>query len=158
MSSNVGTISWIVPVNKISTTPVLGRFFTSDDSQGFDTQPWQQPVFSQEFPVINFDPVTGTDTADPTGRVNHFTAPFTDVTFDQNGNLAGYIPAQGNGAQAAVGSLGIFQAVFTGEFRAAAAGNVIVILRSDDVFQFCVGHGATHAGWVHFYRSCSVGT
>src|SRR5581483_4343804 len=156
ITSNVASVNWITPVNKVATTPILGRFFTSDGSQGFDIQPWQQPVFSQEFPVINFDPVSATDTADPTGRVNHGTAPFTDVTFDQNGNFSGYIPAQGNGAQAGVSStdptknLNVFQAVFTGEFTIPAAEDVLFTFRSDDGFQFGVGNGATRVGGVYF--------
>ncbi|MGB9122881.1 MAG: Ig-like domain-containing protein, partial [Candidatus Angelobacter sp.] len=77
------------------------------------------------------------------GSIGVNTRPFTDVTTDLNGNFTGSIVAQGNGLQAGVGALFNFQAVFTGSYTVAAAGNVTFNFFSDDGFIFGVNNGAT---------------
>jgi len=146
-ASNTASVSWIVPIQNVSTTSALGRFYTEDSSACgtgiFDTLPSAVPVFTQEFPTIDFNPPAGTIPGN-TSNVNVNTRPFTDITTDQNGNFTGTIVAQGNGMQAGVGVLGCFQAVFTGSFTIKSAGNVSINLFSDDGFILGINGGATH--------------
>ncbi|MGA8043472.1 MAG: DUF2341 domain-containing protein, partial [Terracidiphilus sp.] len=142
ISSNTVTVSWVTPVQSISTTTVTGQFFLSDGSGSFDTPTTATPAFIQTFPTINFNPPAGTVPGN-TSSVNVNTRPFTDVTTDLNGNYTGTIIAQGNGYQAGVGSMTTFQAVFRGVFTVASAGNVVFNFYDDDGFIFGVGNGAT---------------
>lgn len=138
--SNNATVNWIAPVQKISTTPMYARFFYTNGSGTFNTPPDATPAFIQAFPTINFNPPSGTVPGNSTVGVN--TRPFTNVTTDLNGNFTGTIIAQGNGVQAAVGGLFDFQAVFTGSFTVASAGQMAITFYSDDGFIFGVGGGA----------------
>jgi RHS repeat-associated protein/uncharacterized repeat protein (TIGR01451 family) len=142
VASNTATVNWIVPAHNVSTSTVFGRFFSSDDSCLFDTPTTTPPLFTQEFPTINFNAPFGTIPGN-TSRVGEFTRPFTDVTTDLNGNFTGTIVAQGNGFQAGVGPLFSFNAVFTGTLTIAKPGNVTLSFFSDDGFIFGVGGGAT---------------
>ena len=142
VTSNAVAVSWLAPVQAISTTTVTGQFFLSDGSGAFDTSPTATPAFTQTFPTINFNPPSGTVPGN-TSSVNVDSRPFTDVTTDLNGNFTGTIVAQGNGNQAGVGSMTAFQAVFRGMFTVASAGNVVFNFYDDDGFIFGVGNGAT---------------
>ncbi len=141
-ASNSANITWITPVQIISTETVCGRFFSSDGSGSFDTLPTVTPAFTQCFPNINFNPPSGSIPGTPAG-IGLDTRPFTDVTTDQGGNFSGSIVAGGNGLQAGVGSLSNFQAVFAGTFTVASAGNVSLTFYSDDGFMLGIGGGAT---------------
>ncbi|MET0623972.1 MAG: DUF6531 domain-containing protein, partial [Pyrinomonadaceae bacterium] len=145
LESNEATVSWVTPVQVISTTTVNARFFTSNHSGVFGTPPTQEPAFSQFFPTINFNPPNGTVPGNTSG-VGVNTRPFTNVTTDVNGNFTGVIPAQGNGLTAGVDVLFDFNAVFTGTFTVARAGNITFNFFSDDGFIFGVGGGATRVG------------
>ncbi|HET8891811.1 MAG TPA: PKD domain-containing protein [Candidatus Angelobacter sp.] len=142
LNSNTSTINWVVPAQPISTTTINGRIFASNGSGTFNTPPTATPAFVQNFPTINFNPPTGTVPGMP-GSIGVNTRPFTDVTTDLNGNFTGSIIAQGNGLQAGVGALFNFQAVFTGSYTVAAAGDVTFNFFSDDGFIFGVNNGAT---------------
>jgi RHS repeat-associated protein/uncharacterized repeat protein (TIGR01451 family) len=141
--SNTATVNWITPVQKISTTPMFARFFATNGSGTFNTPATATPAFIQSFPTINFNPPGGTIPGG-TGGVGTGTRPFTNVTTDLNGNFTGTIIAQGNGLQAGVGSLFNFQAVFTGSFIVASAGDMIIDVFSDDGFVLGIGGGATY--------------
>ena len=142
-SSNTATITWITPVKIVSTTTVLGRFFPGNVNQcSFNTLPTATPVFTQEFPTINFNPPAGTISGNTSG-VGVNTRPFTNVTEDLNGNFTGTIVAQGNSQQAGVAPLDSFQAVFTGSFTVASAGNANITLFDDDGVILGIGGGAT---------------
>jgi RHS repeat-associated protein len=148
VESNQAAVSWVTPIQRISTTTVLGRFFTSNGSGAFNARPTQTPVFSQYFPTINFNPPAGAVPGNTSG-VDEWTRPFTNVTTDLNGNFTGTIPVQGNGYVAGIqGPLFDFNAVFTGSFTVAAPGNVTFNFFSDDGFVFGVGGGATRVGGV----------
>jgi RHS repeat-associated protein len=136
LNSNTSTINWVVPAQPISTTTVNGLFFRSNDSGPFNTLPTATPAFTQNFPTINFNPPTGTVPGMP-GTIG------VNVTTDLNGNFTGSIVAQGNGLQAGVGALNSFQAVFTGAYTVATAGDVTFSFFSDDGFVFGVSNGAT---------------
>lgn len=140
--SNQATVSWITPVQNISTSTVFARFFASDGSGAFDTPATATPAFTQSFPTINFNPPAGTVPGNNTG-IGVNTRPFIDVTTDLNGNFTGTIIAQGNGLQAGNGSLFTFQAVFEGSFTVASAGDVVLSFFSDDGFIIGIGGGAT---------------
>jgi RHS repeat-associated protein len=146
-TSNTASIAWITPIKNISTTSILGRFFAPDANEcgngSFDTPSTAVPVFTEEFPTINFNPPANTIPGN-TSNVGINTRPFTDVTTDQNGNYTGTIIAQGNGIQAGIGNLSCFQAVFTGSFTVATAGNIAINLFNDDGFTLGVNGGAAH--------------
>lgn len=145
IQSNTASISWVTPTQPISTTTVNARFFASDGSGSFDTLPTATPIFTQNFPTINFNPPAGTIPGN-NSSVGVFTRPFTNVTTDLNGNFTGTIVAQGNGLQAGAGSLFTFQAVFTGSYTVASAGNITFNFFSDDGFIFGIGNGAVRVG------------
>ena len=142
-TSNKLTASWIVPSNPVSTTTVLSQFFPLTPGQccWFDIPPGTQPVFSQAFPTIDFNPPSGSIPGNTTVGVNN--QPFTDVTVDKNGNFSGSIIAQGNGYQAGVGQLSGFEVVFTGSFIVAGAGDVEIPIYVDNSFILGIGGGAT---------------
>ena len=146
-TSNTASVSWITPIKTISTTSILGRFFAPSVNEcgngTFDAVPTAVPVFTQEFSTINFNPPAGTIPGN-TSNVGINTRPFTDIATDQNGNYTGSVIAQGNGMQAGIGNLACFQAVFTGSFTIASAGNMAINFFSDDGFTLGVSGGATH--------------
>jgi RHS repeat-associated protein len=142
MVSNAAGITWLTPVQPISTSAVYGRFFYSDTSGVFKTPPTATPVFTQWFPTINFNPPVGAVPGN-TSDVNTLTVPFTDLTTDVNGFYTGTIVAQGNGYQAGVAPLGPFQAVFTGSYVVAGPGDVTFTSFNDDGFIMGIGCGAT---------------
>jgi hypothetical protein len=88
ITSNLASVSWLRPSQPISSTTVLGRFFTSDGAGSFNIPPIQPPVFAQNFPAINFNPPAGTIPGNTSG-VNVSTRPMAHVTTDQNGNFTG---------------------------------------------------------------------
>ena len=88
--SNTVPVTWIAAPPKLTSSPVTGKFFTADGSGVFDTLATAQPVFTETFPNIDFNP------AGVTSSVTNLTRPFTDVVTDLNGNFAGVLPAQGN--------------------------------------------------------------
>jgi len=145
ITSNTLTVGWIVPIQPVSTTTVAARFFGSDGSGAFDTPATATPVFTQKFPVIDFNPPGGV-VPDNRSGVSVSSRPFTDVTTDVNGTYAGALPAQGNGYQAGVGPLGSFQAVFTANLEVAQAGDISFFFDADDGWILGVGGGATRVG------------
>jgi YD repeat-containing protein len=142
MVSNTASVSWLVPVQPVSSSTIYGQFFLSDGSGAFDTPVAAKPVFTQWFPTLNFNPPSGTVPGN-TSTVDVNTRPFTDITTDQNGVFTGTIPAQGNGFQAGVGTLYTFQAVFTGTYTVAGPADVTFEFFTDDGFIMGIGGGAT---------------
>jgi RHS repeat-associated protein len=158
VTSNSVSAVWIVPAEPVSTTGVVGQFFFYDpqtDAGGagaFNTPPTATPAFTQVFPNICFNPPNGTIPGNTSIGVG--THPFTDVTTDENGNFTGTIIAQGNGYQAGwnepgngpagfVPNQGIFQAVFTGSYVVASAGDAVINVYVDNSFILGIGGGAT---------------
>jgi hypothetical protein len=143
LTSNTSMISWALHSVTVTGSTVQGQFFSSPHGSGaFDIPAGTQPVFTQTFSSVNFNPPTGSIP----GMPNSFgvtTTPFTDVTTDVNGNYTGSVIAQGNGVQAGVGTLSSFEAVFTGTLNVAAAGSVTFNFLNADGFVFGVGNGAT---------------
>ncbi|HEY2012523.1 MAG TPA: hypothetical protein VGH38_03430 [Bryobacteraceae bacterium] len=81
--------------------------------------------------------------------VTSTTRPFTDVVLNASGAGAGIMVAQGNGAQAGVGSLSGFSAVFRGSFVVAQAGSYTFNVGSADGFIFGIGNGAIRVSGVN---------
>ena len=141
-TSNTVPVTWVSPPPKMTSSPVTGQFFTADGSGVFNTPITAQPLFTQTFPNIDFNPAPGA-VPNNTSSVTNLTRPFTDVVTDLSGNFAGVLPAQGNNYQAGVGTLYSFSAVFTGSFNVPAAGPVTFTFASDDAFVFGIGNGTT---------------
>ena len=126
-----------------TTTLVKGNFYAEDPSQTtFVAQPGDTPAFSQTFPNIQFNPPKGTIQYTP-ASIDPTTRPFTDITTNVAGLFTGSIPAQGNGAQAGVGSLSSFDAEFEANFIVSQPGDVTFNVVADDGFLLGVGGGAT---------------
>ena len=143
LQSNTSTISWVTPVVSVSTTSIHGQFYAG--GCGYFCANVNQPLWSQDFPTIDFNPPGGTVPGNNTG-VGVNTRPFTDITTDPSGNYNGFSVAQGNGYQAGVGSLDGFDATFTGTFVVAQAGNQTFNFYDDDGFDFGAGGAATRVG------------
>jgi RHS repeat-associated protein len=141
-ASNTVSITWITPLQPISTSTILGRFFPSNNAQTFNTPTTATPVFTQEFPTINFNPPAGIIPGN-TSSVTVNSRPMTDVTTDFNGNYTGTIVAQGNNYQAGVGPMYYFQAVFTGSFTVKSAGTVNLYILADDGWILGISGGVT---------------
>jgi len=124
----VSTATDDVPV--VSVSPVTGLFFPNpSDAHTFGARPGMLKVFSQSFPVLDFDPPAAlAPCATPVGPT---TRPFTDVVPRSDGTCATLV-AQGAGFQAGVGTLASFFAVFAGRFTVSGPGRVRFDLHSPD--------------------------
>jgi RHS repeat-associated protein/uncharacterized repeat protein (TIGR01451 family) len=143
VQSNTMTVTWIAPIEPVSTTPAQGTFFAeSATAQMFLAKPGDPAAFQQTFPTINFNPPANTIPHNVSG-VDPTTRPFTDVTTDAVGNFAGTIVAQGNGLQAGVGTLTGFNAVLTANFIVSQPQDVTFNIVADDGFMLGVGGGAS---------------
>jgi RHS repeat-associated protein/uncharacterized repeat protein (TIGR01451 family) len=142
IQSNTVSVTWIQPIQPISTTPVQGNFYAESVTQPFVAKPGDPAAFQQTFPTINFNPPANTVPHNVSG-VGPTTRPFTDVTTDAVGNFAGTIIAQGNGVQAGVGTLTNFNAVLTANFIVSQPQDVTFNIIADDGFILGVGGGAT---------------
>lgn len=141
VQSNVVSLRWLKPLQRVSITTVQGRFFnTAETLSTFNISPSQTPDFIQSFPAVIFNP--GAPIPGLSGNMSS-THPFTNFTTDLNGNYTGgTIPAQGNGLQAFAGSMLSFNAVFTGSLVVATAGDVTFKLSHDDGFILGIGNNA----------------
>jgi len=140
--SKTSTVNWVNSSPAAIVSSVSGQFFTSDGSGMFDTPSSAQPVFSQTFDSVDFNPPAGTVPGTPSS-IDVTTRPFTAVTTDSSGTYTGNVIAQGNGYQAGMGTLSAFQADFTGTITVAGAGNVTFNFYNADGFVFGVGNGAS---------------
>jgi len=142
LTSNPSLISWASQSPGITASTVTGEFFANSTGSGtFNIAQGTTPLFTQSFASIDFNPETGSIPGMPS-TIGVTTVPFTNVTTDANGNYTGSVIAQGSGYQAGTGTLSTFEAVFTGTFTVAAAGNVTFNFLSADGFVFGIGNGA----------------
>jgi len=122
--------------------PITGSFFPNPSNSGaFNASPSAQPAFTEQFPVINFDPPNGASTlcANGTG-VNDETRPFADVEPRPDGTCAAHVAQSADGMQqAGSGNLGAFQAVFTSTLVVTGAGYATFNFFSDDGWVFAIG-------------------
>ena len=81
---------------------VQGTFYPNPANSGsFDAVPTSPPAFTQQFPVIGFNPPAGTLTCSniTSADVNAFSVPITDVVPNPDGTCS-LVPAMANGFQA----------------------------------------------------------
>ena len=141
---------WAVAVTQFSAaaaTPVTignvqGTFYPNPANSGsFDPSVlMSSPTFTQQFPVIGFNPPAGTLKCSniTSADVNAFSRPITDVVPNPDGTCS-LLPAAANGFQAGTGTLFNFQAVFTADLNVASAGQVTLDVSSDDGFVLGIG-------------------
>jgi hypothetical protein len=123
--------------------PAFGRFYPNPTGGGaFSVKPSQTPAWVQTFPVIDFNPPTGSVKCRNKLAVEVNTRPFTDVIPQPNGTCTTLV-AQGNGQQA--GALNTpflnFFTAFTTTFTVSAAGDVPFEFFSDDGWILGIGAG-----------------
>jgi hypothetical protein len=129
----------------ISISSVSGSFLPNVDNSGpFNATPTTPVAFTQEFPVINFNPPVGTVPCTNKTGVDITTRPFTNVVPQPDGSCK-TLPAQGKNQQAAVGELTNFQAVFTGAFLVTSASRVTFNFFSDDGWILSLGPSSAGA-------------
>jgi RHS repeat-associated protein/uncharacterized repeat protein (TIGR01451 family) len=148
VASNTASVTWYVPIAAVTTDTVQVDFYTrtSWSLPSFQAQPGMTPVFSQDFPNLDFNPIPNLVPGNTT--VDDWTRPYTDVVTNSAGFATGTIVAQGNGYQAGVGSLYAFDAVYSGNIAVEQAGDLTFNVMSDDGFVFGVGGGATRVSGV----------
>lgn len=119
---------------------VQGSIFANpNDSGSFDITPSTPPVFTQTFPIINFNPPTTMQNCSPATGVDENTRPFTDVSPNSDGSCS-TIPVQdNNGDQAGVGNLYSFEAVFMATITVSGHGQFTSNIFSDDGWILSIG-------------------
>jgi hypothetical protein len=136
------TQSSVAAASPVTIGIVQGTFYTNPANSGsFDRSVLTSlPAFTQQFPVIGFNPLIGTVTcSNVTGAdVNAYSRPITDVVPKPDGTCS-LVPAMANGIQAGIGTLFNFQAVFTADLNVASAGQVTLNVASDDGFVLGIG-------------------
>jgi len=123
----------------LNTASVSGTFYPNPSNSGaFDPSQLTSPVFTQSFPVIDFNPPTGAavQCSVPTGVTDH-TRPFTDV-IPNDGTCTTEV-AEGNGSEAGVSPLFMFEAVFETSIAVSGPGEATFDFFSDDGWILGVG-------------------
>ncbi len=129
----------------ISISSVSGSFMPNAQNSGpFIGTPTTPVAFTQEFPVINFNPPVGTVPCTNKTGVDVNTRPFSNVVPQPDGSCK-TVPAQGKNQQAGVGELTNFQAVFTGAFLVTSANRVTFNFFSDDGWILSLGPNSAGA-------------
>jgi RHS repeat-associated protein len=147
LQSNTVTLNWIIPIVPASTTLVTARVYNLDCNCFNVTSGWS-PVFTQQFPTINFNPPTGSIPHMPPS-IGSDSRPVVSVATDVAGNYAGSTIVQGTDAngvlhQAGANDLYGFQVVFTGSLTVAKSGPLLLSFFSDDGFFFGTSGGTTY--------------
>jgi len=123
---------------------VHGSFFANpDDSSNFTITPTTPPVFTQDFPIINFNPPADANypCSNATGVTDN-TRPFADVSPNPDGTCSVTAAQAGPGEPAAgVGDLYNFHAVYTSTLTVASAGPVVFGILADDGWIMSIGPG-----------------
>jgi RHS repeat-associated protein len=149
LPSNTVSVSWITPIVPASTSVVSAKFFYIN-CLCFNATPNMTPVFTQQFPTINFNPPTGSVPRMP-ASIGTDTRPMMSVATDTVGNFTGATVVQGTDAngvlhQAGFGDMSDFQGVFTGSITVGKAGQLTYSFFSDDGFVFGMSGGDTRVG------------
>jgi RHS repeat-associated protein len=130
--------------SSVTVSAVSGTFYPYSGSGSFDNSQLATSAFTQQFPVVEFNPNDGGQgfCSNATG-VSDGTRPFTDVVPNGDGTCATQV-AQGGGQQAGSGNLNSFEASFTGSITVGSAGKVTFSLFSDD--GWILGLGPVNGG------------
>jgi len=123
---------------------VHGSFFPNpDNSSYFTITPTTPPVFTQDFPIINFNPPADANypCSNATGVTDN-TRPFADVSPNPDGTCSVIVTqARSGGPAAGVGDLYNFHAVYTSTLTVASAGPVVFGILADDGWIMSIGPG-----------------
>lgn len=128
----------------VSITTVHGAFYSNPNNSGqLDVPNLVTPVFTQDFPVIDFNPPAAAQVncSNNTG-IDENTRPFTDVVPIADGTCTTTQAAGAVGLNvyyAGQGALFSFQAIFTANLTVAAQGQVTFNLYSDDGWMLGAG-------------------
>jgi len=131
-----------------SLIPTIGTvhcsFFPNpDNSSYFTITPTTPPVFTQDFPIINFNPPADANypCSNATGVTDN-TRPFADVSPNPDGTCSVIVTqARSGGPAAGVGDLYNFHAVYTSTLTVASAGPVVFGILADDGWIMSIGPG-----------------
>jgi hypothetical protein len=121
--------------------PVNATFYPNPSNSGaFDPSQLSSPLFSQSFPVIDFNPPGSAAVPCSNGLGTDPNGPFfTDVIPNPDGTCSG-VPAQGNGYEPGPGgSPGTFEASFVTSLSISAPGSVTFNFFSDDGWVLGIG-------------------
>jgi hypothetical protein len=131
----------------VSISSVHASFYSNPNNSGrLDLSNLATPVFTQDFPVVDFNPPSAAQVScsNNTG-INENSRPFTDVVPQPDGTCTTN-PAQGLGGQfgltveqAGLNDLFTFQAIFTANLTVGAQGQVTFNLYSDDGWMLGAG-------------------
>jgi len=138
--SAVAIVQTAAATPPVTIGPVQGMFFLNPaDSGAFDpTVLATSPEFTQQFPVIGFNPPASAMSCSNATGVDPFSRPIGDVVPNPDGTCS-VVPAMGNGLQAGTGTLASFQAVFTADLNVSSAGQITLTVFSDDGFVLGIG-------------------
>src|SRR5260370_19268423 len=140
IESNTASVSWVTAAKPIIMSSVTVQFFAGDNTFNFDTVLGQQPLFTQHFPAMTFNPRTNIVIGNP--NTNYDNPPLVNVTTDLDGNFTGTILPQGNGFVIGDANVPSYNAVFTGFLNVQVAGTYTIRTYHDDGFFWGVGGGA----------------
>jgi len=140
------TQSAVAAASPVTIGIVQGTFYRNPANSGsFDQSVLTSPAFTQQFPVIAFNPpdVALTCSNITSANVNLYFRPLTDVVPNPDGTCS-LVPAMGNGFQAGIDPLVNFQAVFIADLNVASAGQLTLNVASDDGFVLAIGPQGTN--------------
>ncbi len=113
---------------------IQGTFYANPGTGPFDTAELSSPLWTQTFPSIDFNPVSGSGvTCANTFGVTDNTRPFTDIIANPDGSCSETVaqnPSQS--LQAGVNTLNQFEAVFLTTLTITQPGDVTFNFYSDD--------------------------
>jgi RHS repeat-associated protein len=140
LTTNGVPVSWVTPIQQLSTTQLTGAFYSADGSGVFNATPSTPVAFTQSFPTIGFNPPAGVVPNNSAASIG-LEAPFTDITTDIAGNFSGILPTR-----AGSGTLTAFQSAFTGSLLVSSPGSITFTVYSDNGFVLGIGNSAVAAG------------
>jgi hypothetical protein len=118
----------------VTISTVAASFYGNPGNSGaFDPSQLSNPVFTQSFPRIDFNPPASAQVAcsNSTG-VDENTRPFTDVIPNGDAQTCSTRVAAGNGLEAGTGDLTTFEAVMQAKLTVGSAAQVTFNFFSDD--------------------------
>jgi hypothetical protein len=128
------------PSYPVTLSQLEGIFYPNPRNSGtFDSRQLESPAFSQQFPVINFDPpVRAQGGCASTSHLGEFTRPYTDLITTATGQCGTEVAGAG-GSRAGRGRLTHFEAVYLASLNIAEAGEVTFKFRADDGWILAIG-------------------
>jgi RHS repeat-associated protein len=143
-----------VPTTSAQLSQVTAQVFPNTPNSSFIVfDAAALPSFTQTFPVIDFNPPSGTVTCSNSTGAGTNSRPMVDVIPLVDGSCS-VITFQGNGLQAGMGAtLSNFQAAFLGSLAVAGTGTVTFNVTADDGWVIAIGPDASgnqpvyESGW-----------